>query len=418
MPLNERVIRSIKPTLKPKKLSDQGGLYLLIQPSGSRWWRVRYRFEGREQLLSVGTFPTVSLDDARCRRDEIRWQVSRGIDPSAKRKADKAASASTFEDVAREWWKKRRHLWKGKYSGVILKRFERYIFPYIGKRPIGRLSAADFYECLESMEKHGVLETAHKMRSKCSAVMRYAVATRRAERDPVVDLRGALAPVKPVHYAAITVPAEVGRLLRAIDGYCGKSHVVHCALKLLPLVFVRSAELRYANWSEIEFDSATWRIPASRMKRPLPHLVPLSSQALRILKELRALTGADRFIFPGLRSVSRPISENSINAALRTMGYSREEMTGHGFRSMASTLLNEQGWSPDAIERQLAHLEPNDVRAAYNYAQYLTERRRMMQAWADYLDALRTMHERSSPDVNSSVSRCSHRNLRTGHQSG
>jgi integrase len=219
--------------------------------------------------------------------------------------------------------------------------------------------------------------------------MRYAVATRRADRDPMPDLRGALTPVKPKHYATIVDPREIGDLLRTIDGYRGKSQVVHCALRLLPLVFVRSSELRYAQWHEFDFENAQWRIPKERMKRPHPHLIPLSRQASSILKELHLHTGDTTFLFPGIRSRARPMSENTVNAALRRMGYTKEEMTGHGFRAMASTLLNEQGWHPDAIERQLAHCDEDDVRAAYNYAQYLPDRRKMMQAWADYLDTLR-----------------------------
>jgi len=267
--------------------------------------------------------------------------------------------------------------------------FEQDVFPVIGSKPVKTIAAADFLDCLERMKKRGVLETAHKVKSKCSEVMRYAVATRRAERDPVADLKGALPPVKHRHYASITYPSQVGGLLRAIDGYQGKSRVTQAALSLLPLVFVRSSELRYARWEEFDFDQAQWRIPAERMKRPYPHIVPLSKQAIGVLRELKPFTGPEGLVFPGIRSSEHPISENTINAALRRMGFTGDEMTGHGFRSMASTLLNEQGWEPDAIERQLSHIDENEVRAAYNYAQYLPVRRKMMQAWADYLDTLR-----------------------------
>lgn len=403
MPLNERIIRGVQPRTKPFKLSDGKGLYLLVQPNGSRWWRMRYRFEGKDRMLSVGTYPSVSLDQARAHHTDMLSTLADCMDPSAKRKADKSARAATFELVAREWWDRRRHFWKGKYCGVILNRFQRYIFPYVGSRAVRHIHAADFLDCFERMERQGVLETAHKMRSKCSQVMRYAVATRRADRDPLVDLRGALTPVKRRHYPSITAPSAVGGLLRAIDGYHGKSQIVRCALKLLPLVFVRSSELRYAQWEEFDLEAATWKIPAERMKRPLPHLVPLSRQALKVLRQLQEHSGPDGYVFPGVRSTARPISENTVNAALRNMGYTKDQMTGHGFRSMACTLLNEQGWNADAIERQLAHVEKSDIRAAYNYAQYLPERRRMMQAWADHLDRLRA----KPPDAeNRSESSC------------
>jgi integrase len=350
---------------------------------------MRYFVNGVEKMLSVGVYPEVPLKEARQRREDIRRKVATKVDPSEGRKAEKRARADTFESIAREWWEKRRNLWSEIYAGAVMTRFEQDIFPFIGKKPVKTLTAADFLDCLERMQKRGVIETAHKVKTKCSEVMRYATATRRAERDPVVDLKGALQPVKHRHYATITYPSEVGALLRAIDGYHGKSRVVECALRLLPLVFVRSSELRYAEWEEFDLHKAQWKIPAERMKMDVPHIVPLSKQAVRVLRELHPFTGPDGLVFPSVRTVTRPISENTINSALRRMGYTKEEMTGHGFRSMASTLLNEEGWHPDAIERQLAHCEEDDVRAAYNYAEYLPERRKMMQWWADYLDGLR-----------------------------
>jgi integrase len=390
MRLSDTLIRKSQPAAKPVKLADGDGLYLVIQPNGNRWWRMRYFFAGREKMLSVGTYPEISLKDARARRFEIREQVAKGIDPSQERKAEKESRATTFELVAREWYEKRKHLWSEQYAGAILTRFEQDVFPVIGDKPVKTIGAADFLDCLEKMQKRGVLETAHKVKGKCSEVMRYAVATRRAGRDPIADLRGALPPVKSRHHAALIYPSEVGALLRAINGYQGKSRVVVAALKLLPLVFVRSSELRYAVWEEFDLDAAQWRIPAERMKASNPHIVPLSRQAVAILRELHPFTGPAGLVFPGIRSGARALSENTLNAALRKLGYAKEEMTSHGFRSMASTLLNEQGWEPDAIERQLAHCEENGVRAAYNYAEYLPVRRKMMQAWADYLDKLRT----------------------------
>ncbi len=389
MRLNDTLIRNAKPGSTPKKLSDGDGLYLLVQPNGARWWRMKYHFGGIEKMLSVGVYPEISLKLARKRREEIREQVAAGVDPGARRKAEKRSRTHTFEAVAREWCGKRSLIWSGSYASSVIARFEQDIFPLIGDKPVKTLVAADFLDCLERMEKRGVVETAHKMKTKCSEVMRYAVATRRAERDPVVDLKGALTPVRRKHYATITYPKEVGALMRSIDTYDGKSRVVHCALRLLPLVFVRSSELRYARWEEFDLPNAQWRIPAERMKMKNPHIVPLSTQAVAILTELHPFTGPKGLVFPSIRSYARPISENTVNAALRRMGYKKDEMTGHGFRAMASTLLNEQGWLPDAIERQLAHCEQNDVRAAYNYAEYLPERKRMMQAWADYLDELR-----------------------------
>jgi integrase len=389
MRLNDTIIRNTKPGPKLQKLSDGDGLYLFVQPNGARWWRMRYFVSGVEKMLSVGVYPEVSLKEARQRREDIRRKVAAKVDPSEGRKSEKRARADTFESIAREWWEKRRKIWSEIYAGAVITRLEQDVFPFIGKKPVKTLAAADFLECLERMQKRGVIETAHKVKTKCSEVMRYAVATRRAERDPIVDLKGALPPVKHKHYATITYPSEVGALLRAIDGYRGKSRVVEAALRLLPLVFVRSSELRYAEWDEFDLNKAQWKIPAARMKMDIPHIVPLSKQAVGVLRELRPFTGPNGLLFPSVRTVMRPISENTINSALRRMGYTKEEMTGHGFRSMASTLLNEEGWHPDAIERQLAHCEENDVRAAYNYAEHLPERRKMMQWWADYLDGLR-----------------------------
>ena len=387
--LNDSIIRNSKPGPKPRKLKDGDGLYLLVQPNGARWWRLRYTIRGVEKALSLGVYPEITLKQARQRRQEIRSKIANGVDPSQERKAEKRSLDITFEVVAREWWEKRKALWTEGYAAATMARLEKDVFPIIGRRPVKHLDAADFLECLQRIEKRGVLDTAHKIKTKCSEVMRYAVVTRRAVRDPIVDLKGALMPVRRKHYATITYPSEIGALLRTIDGYRGKSQIVHCALRLLPLVFVRSSELRYARWEEFDLEATQWKIPAERMKAKIAHIVPLSTQAIAILRELHPLTGPDGYLFPSIRSYARPISNNTVNAALRRMGYTKDEMTGHGFRSMASTLLNEQGWRPDAIERQLAHREENDVRAAYNYAEHLPERRKMMQAWADYLDALR-----------------------------
>jgi integrase len=388
MPLTDTAIRNAKPQLKPFKLFDGGGLFLLVNPNGSRWWRLKFRIGGKEKLLSLGVYPDVSLKEARDKRDEARKLIAQGIDPSAQRKATRAAEAETFEAIAREWLAKFGPSWTPEHAERITRRFERNVFPWIGARPVREVTAPELLAVLRRIEERGALDTAHRAHQNCGQVFRYAVATGRAERDPSADLRGALPPVNDKHHASITDPKAIGALLRAMEGYQG-SFVVLCALRLAPLVFVRPGEMRGAEWAEIDFEKAEWRIPASKMKMREQHIVPLSVQALAILRELHPLTGAGRYLFPSERTGERPMSENTVNAALRRLGYSKDEMTGHGFRSMASTLLNEQGWHRDAIERQLAHAERNAVRAAYNYAEHLPERRRMMQAWADYLDGLK-----------------------------
>ncbi len=393
MALTDPAIRNAKPGNKPRRLFDSGGLYVEVSPSGGKWWRLKYRSNGKEKRLSLGVYPRVGLKEARQRRDSARKLLADGIDPGVARKTSKTASAeagsNSFEAVAREWFAKFSPNWTPDHADRIIRRFERDMFPWIGGRPIGEVTAPELLAALRRIEGRGAVETAHRVMQNCSQVFRYAVATGRAERDPSGDLRGALPPVKAKHFASLTDPKVIGELLRAVNGYQG-SFITQCALKLAPLVFVRPGELRKAEWSEFDLDAAEWRIPAARMKMKAQHIVPLSAQAVAILRELRPLTGRGRYVFPGVRTKDRPMSENTINAALRRLGYTTDQMTGHGFRSMASTLLNEQGWHRDAIERQLAHAERNAVRAAYNYAEHLPERRKMMQAWADYLDGLKT----------------------------
>jgi len=390
MPLTEAKIRAAKAAEKPVKLFDGAGLFLLVNPSGSRWWRLKYRYGGKERGLSLGVYPEVSLKDARERRDEARRQLARNVDPSARRQQSKQASAETFQAIAEEWLR----IQGSKLAEVTLAKarwmLTEFVFPRLGSRPIGEITAPDLLTVLRAVEARGMHETATRTKQRVGQVFRYAVATGRALRDITTDLRGALAPVVSENHAAITDPVKVGALLRAIDGYVG--HIVSvAALKLSPLLFVRPGELRAAEWSEFTLDGEQpeWRIPASRMKMGELHVVPLSRQAVQILEGLQPLTGSGRYVFPSLRARERPLSENTVNAALRRLGYSNDEMTGHGFRTMASTLLNEQGWHPDLIELQLAHAERNKVRAAHNRAQRLAERRKMMQAWSDYLDALK-----------------------------
>jgi integrase len=393
MPLTDTAVRKAKPKEKPSRLADEKGLYLEIMPNGSRYWRMKYRFAGKEKRLAMGVYPDISLAEARDRRDQARKLLANGVDPgTAKQESKRAAKAATensFEAVAREWFTKHSPRWVESHSEKIIRRFERDVFPWIGNRPIAHITAPELLTVLRRIEDRGAIDTAHRAHQNCGQVFRYAVATGRAERDPSSDLRGALPPASKRHHAAITDHKAIGALLRAIDGYQG-SFVTKCALRLAPRVFVRPGELRKAEWSEINLDTAEWRIPAEKMKMRAAHVVPLSAQAVTILHELHALTGDGKYIFPGVRTRSRPMSENTVNAALRRLGYSTDEMTGHGFRSMASTLLNEQGWNRDAIERQLAHAERDNVRAAYNYAEHLPERRKMMQHWSDYLDGLAT----------------------------
>jgi integrase len=390
--LSKLLIDKTKHGSKTIRLWDGRGMYLEISPSGGKWWRFKYWFGGKERRMSLGVYPDVSLVDARKKREDLRRKVAAGIDPAEERKAEATAliesTENTFEAVACEWFEMFSKTWVPDHAEKIIRRFELYVFPWIGSRPIKAITAPELLTVLRRIESRGTHETAHRALQICGRAFRFAVATGRAERDPSRDLMGALAPIKEKHFASITDPVGVGKLLRAIDAYNG-SWITRCALRLAPLVFVRPGELRKAQWSEIDFEKAEWRIPAERMKMRSQHIVPLSTQAVAVLCDARQLSGRFAFVFPGVRSRARPMSEATVTSALRIMGYTGQDMTGHGFRSMASTLLNEQGWNRDAIERQLAHGERDAVRAAYNYAEHLPERRRMMQAWADYLDQLR-----------------------------
>ncbi|PPU94710.1 tyrosine-type recombinase/integrase [Xanthomonas albilineans] len=394
MPLTDTAIRKAKSASRTQRLFDGGGMYLEITPAGGKWWRLKYRVGGKEKRLSLGTYPDTGLAAARVRREEARKLLASGIDPSEQRKQVKqeqiaavAASGETFKSVAREWMSRQTvaRVTADKNRWLL----ETFLFPEIGSRPIGEITPRELLDALRKIEATGKLETAGRAKIKAGQVFRYAMLEGKAEIDPTASLRGALKVAKARHHAAVTDPVKIGQLLRAIEGFSGQP-VTHAALKLAPLVFVRPGELRAAEWGEIDLDAAMWRIRPERMKMKAAHLVPLSGQAVAILRDLHALTGGGHHVFPGLRP-NRPMSESTINAALRALGYASDEMTGHGFRSMAATRLNEMGWNPDAIERQLAHAETNKVREAYTYAaQYLPERVRMMQAWADYLDGLRT----------------------------
>ncbi|HEX7325193.1 MAG TPA: integrase arm-type DNA-binding domain-containing protein [Rhodanobacteraceae bacterium] len=386
--LTPSAVTNAKPQAKLYKLADERGMYLLVRPDGGRWWRFDYRRPGtpKRNTLSLGTFPDVSLRKARERREEARKLLADGIDPGNQRKAEAAKGAATFGAVAGEWLDKQR----GNLAAVTCAKVEWQLSlaEPLQDRPIADLAAPEVLDVLRKIEAHGTIETAHRVKQRIGTVLRYAIATGRASHDCTAELRGALTPVASTARAAITDPAKVADLLRAIDSYTGQP-VTHAALRLAPLLFVRPGNLRAMEWTELDLDGAEWRIPAGKMKMHDEHVVPLPAQAIAILRDLQPLTGRGRYCFPSLRTADRPMSENTVNAALRRMGYDKATMTGHGFRALASTRLNEMGWAPDVIERQLAHIERNKVRAVYNRAQYMDERRKMMQAWADYLDGLR-----------------------------
>ena len=393
MPLSNTAIRNAKLGEKAKKMFDSGGLYLEVAPSGGKWWRLKYHFEGKEKRLSLGIYPDVSLKDARERRFEARKLLANNIDPSENRKAEKAAKAerstNSFETIAREWFSKHEPSWAASHAGRIIRRLERDIFPWIGSRAVANITAPQLLETVRRIEQRGALETAHRVLRICSQVFRYAIATGCAKYNPAGGLRGALPPVKGEHFAAVTEPKQVGEVLRALDGYEG-TLPVRCALRFAPLVFVRPGELRQAQWKDIDLENAEWRFLVT--KTETQHIVPLSRQAVEILQELKPLTGRGTYVFPSARSPKgdRPMSDNAILAAMRCMGISKEEMSGHGFRAMARTILDEVlNFRPDYIEHQLAHKVCDPNGRAYNRTAHLSERRKMMQVWADYLEELK-----------------------------
>jgi integrase len=395
MALTDTAIRNAKPRSKPYKIYAGDGLFLLVTPNGGKWWRFKFRVKGKEKLLSLGTYPDIGLKLAKERCMQSRKDMDNGIDPALNRKAIKFAppddAANSFETVAREWIEKRKAVWTENHSSKIIRRFELDVFPWIGKRPINEIRPPELLLVLRRIEKRGAVDTAHRALQNCGQIFRYAVATGRAERDYAADLRGALAPAKEGHFAAITEPKAIGALLRAIDDYHG-NHITKYAMQLAPLVFVRPGELRNAKWQEIDFDTATWEIPAERMKMRQAHIVPLSRQALRILEELKALTGEGAYLFPSARTSKRPMSDNAILSAFRRMGIDKSEMTGHGFRAMARTVLDEVlHFRPDYIEHQLAHAVRDPNGRAYNRTAHFPERRKMMQDWAEYLGKLKKL---------------------------
>jgi integrase len=387
MSLTDAAVRNAKPKAKPYKLSDGGGLFLWVQPSGGKWWRYKYRFAGKEKLLALGAYPDISVAEARERHVQARKVLASGSDPGeVKKEAKRLAvlkSETSFEAISREWCESRKHKWVTSYGEAMLTRLERHVFPKLGSRSIADITAPELLSVLRAVENTGALDLALRLLQASGQIFRYAIATGRAERNPASDLRGALKPPVRNHQAYLKAE-ELPEYLRRLEGYDG-SLQTKLALKFLLLTFVRTGELRRAEWSEINFDKAEWRIPAERMKMREPHIVPLSRQAIAVLVELQPLTGQWRHVFQNQHKPSGCMSENTMLYGLYRMGY-HSKATGHGFRSTASTILNEHGFPPDVIERQLAHSERNSVRAAYNHAQYLPERRRMMQWWADYID--------------------------------
>jgi integrase len=391
MPLTDTSVKNAKPKAKPYKLFDERGLFLIVTPSGGKWWRFRYKLNDKEKLLSVGVYPDIGLKAARKLRDEARELLAQDIDPSINRKVQKATkqdrAANSFETIAREWYAKNVHTWAASTGDKTIRRLERDIFPWIGGRPIADILPMELLTTVQRIEKRGAVETAHRALANCGQIFRHAIATGRATYDPVPSLRGALTPAIEDNFPAVTEPKQVAELLRTLDGYTG-TFIVKCALSLAPLVFVRPGELRKALWADIDLDNAEWRYHVTKTKSD--HIVPLATQAVATLRELHALTGHGAYVFPSARGDGRPMSDNAILGAMRRMGISKDEMTGHGFRAMARTILDEVlHVRPDLIEHQLAHAVRDPLGRAYNRTKHLPERRKMMQQWADYLDKLK-----------------------------
>jgi integrase len=390
MNLNDVAARKAKPKIKPYKLADGGGMYLEVMPNGSKYWRLKYRFGGKEKRLALGVYPDVSLSLARSRRDDARKLLANEVDPGVVKQqskfADRENAANSFEAIAREWFAKFSPQWAPSHADKIIRRLENDAFPWIGSKPIADITPPQLLAVIRRTETRGALDTAHRVKQNCGQVFRYAVATGRAERDPSQDLKDAIPSTRKNHFASITDPAQVGELLRAIQAFRG-TFVVQCALRLAPMLFVRPGELRRAEWKDIDFDKAEWRYFVTKTKTE--HSVPLASHAVAILRELESLTGHGAYVFPG-RDPKKPMSDAAVNAALRRMGYdTKTEITGHGFRAMARTILAEElHQKPEVIEHQLAHKVPDVLGAAYNRTKFLKERRTMMQLWADYLDGL------------------------------
>lgn len=391
MPLSDTACKNAKPKDKPFKIADEKGMFLLVNPNGAKYFRLKYRFAGKEKTLALGVYPDTSLKQARDKRDSARKLIAEGIDPSITRKIEKAgAIENTFKAVAEEFLEANSGKWSASHKKHIKECFERDVYPWLGSRPLKELSAVEVLTALRRITARGALETAARTKQFIGQAIRYGIATGRAERDVTQDLRGALPSPVRGHFPAITEPKPLGQLLRDIDSYTG-DFIVRTALQLQPLIFARPANLAAAEWEEFDLDAAEWRIAADKMKMKDAHIVPLSRQAIALLQDIHPLTGSKRYVFASnkVKRGNEPhISRESIGAAIRRMGYQGQH-TAHGFRTTASTLLHEQGFHSDMIERQLSHAERNRIKAAYNRAQHLPERRKMMQAWSDYLDSLK-----------------------------
>ncbi len=388
MPLNSTAIKSFKAKSKPTKYFDEKGLYILVNPNGSKWWRFKYRFNGKERLLSLGVYPDIGLAEARESRDELRKKIANKIDPSLERKKEKVTqkvnNENTFELIAMEWLEKQKNTWTTNHLKRTASRLRRDIFPSFGKITISEITAHDILFAHQKIEHRGAIESAHRTLNICNQVFRYAFKTLRITSNPCPDLKGALTPVAKNHLSAITSPDEVSNLLKLINNYHG-NHTVKCALKLAPLVFVRPGELRTAKWKDIDLGKSEWRYLVSKTKTE--HIVPLATQSVSILKEMLPYSQSSEYVFPNSRSMKKPMSENAVLYALRSLGVPKDKMTGHGFRAMARTILDEVlGFRPDIIEHQLAHAVRGPLGRAYNRTTFLQERKQMMQTWADWLE--------------------------------
>lgn len=387
MGLSDAQIRGLRPKEKQYKVSDGDGLYLHITPAGGKLWRFKYRFGGKEKSLSLGVYPDLKLADARKKHRQAREQLADGKDPAAAKRMEKFQQEKTFETVASEWWHKKYESWSKNHADLVWSRLEKNILPWMKNRPISDITTRELLDVLRKIEKRGAVETARRVGQVCNQIFIYAVASGYTDVNIAGSLNQALKERKVKSFPAITEPKQIKALLNAIDDFEG-SFIVRQALRFAPLVFVRPGELRKAEWKNFDLDEGLWIIPADKMKMKRDHIVPLSRQALEILRELEPLTGGGRYVFPSVRTPSRPMSENTLNVALRRLGYSKEQMVAHGFRTMASTRLHETGWKSEVIEFQLAHVDKNKIRGTYNRAEYFADRKRMMQAWADYLDGL------------------------------
>ncbi|TNF67271.1 MAG: DUF4102 domain-containing protein [Gammaproteobacteria bacterium] len=394
MPLNTAKILALKPKEKDYKAFDANGLFMIVKKNGARWWRFKYRYCGKEQTLSLGIYPDVSLKDARIKRDEYRKMLIDGVNPAETRKKMKEdiQGENLFETIALEWHQMKKDQWSLKYAEIVLSSLKRNIFPYVTNKHINSITPTQMLAILKKLESKGKVETTRKIKQTCGQIFRYAVALGKCDRDPTRDIGDALKTARATPYAFLSHPDDIAKLLRDIDQYHGH-FIVKCALMLAPLVFVRPTELAQAQWQEINLDACEWHIAEQRMKMGQKHIVPLSRQAMEIINAVRLYTNTSRYVFPSPKDFDKPMNSESLRRALRLLGYSAEEVTTHGFRHMASTRLHEMasdfGWHSDAIERQLAHAERNKIKAAYNHAEYLSERRRMMQIWSDYLDELK-----------------------------